>query len=371
MTTKRNVYLATLVLPFLLSACGGGSSASSNVSSLSDPSTNTSLAGPTIDNPTPAIPAPVSVTPTLSPAPSVENASFSVNRAAAINTSIGQLKVNGTYSSKTLFYRNSQQEVTEFSIDNTENIILKITPDSMTDKFELSAVYYSESGNSFTSANVNISVYADFERRTATVLPLGDSITHGYNSISYRYRLKQKTLNDSSIDIDFIGSQNRPSIFSDTQHEGFSGYRTDEILYGTYDTAPLANRLNSISIPDIALIHEGTNDMLQGYSVSHAVDHIRETIEVLRERNPNMTILLGQIVPTGNTSTNASIRELNSKLANLRNTLFRDNSPIILVDHYANFYDSDLSDGIHPNESGEEKMAQRWFEAMLPLFDGY
>ncbi|CAA6826915.1 MAG: Cellulose-binding protein [uncultured Thiotrichaceae bacterium] len=360
MITNRNTRLVAWVLPLFLSACGGeGNSANSNSpppTPVSQTTTNTNPAGNT---------------PTALPPPSVDNADFSLRRSTAIDSEVGQLTVNGTYSTKKLYYKDSQQEVSEFIIDNNEAIILKIMPDSSTDQYQFNAVYFSEDGSSQVSAEVTISIYADFQGQTAKVLPLGDSITHGYNSISYRYRLKQKTLDDSSVNIDFIGSQNRPSIFSDTQHDGFSGYRTDEILYGTGGTASLAIRLDNMSIPDMVLIHAGTNDMLQNYSVNHAVDHIRETIDVLRQRNPNITILLGQIVPTGNNDTNESIADLNDRLASLGSSMYTDYSPIILVNHYSDFYNSDLSDGIHPNQSGEEKMAERWFNAMLPLFDGY
>lgn len=46
-------------------------------------------------------------------------------------------------------------------------------------------------------------------------------------------------------------------------------------------------------------------------------------------------------------------------------------SPIILVDQFTDFnVQTETYDGIHPNALGEEKMAQRWFDAIaasLPL----
>jgi lysophospholipase L1-like esterase len=42
-----------------------------------------------------------------------------------------------------------------------------------------------------------------------------------------------------------------------------------------------------------------------------------------------------------------------------------DKSPVILVDQYSGFDGkADLYDMVHPNASGEEKMAAKWFDAM-------
>ena len=41
-------------------------------------------------------------------------------------------------------------------------------------------------------------------------------------------------------------------------------------------------------------------------------------------------------------------------------------SPVIIVDHFQGFdAEEDTYDGVHPNAAGEEKMAQRWFQAIM------
>jgi lysophospholipase L1-like esterase len=45
-------------------------------------------------------------------------------------------------------------------------------------------------------------------------------------------------------------------------------------------------------------------------------------------------------------------------------------SPVVVVDHYTGFslaIDSD--DTIHANDSGERKMADRWYAQLAPLLD--
>ena len=40
--------------------------------------------------------------------------------------------------------------------------------------------------------------------------------------------------------------------------------------------------------------------------------------------------------------------------------------PVFLVDQFVDFdAQTETYDGIHPNDLGEEKMAQRWFEAII------
>ena len=40
-------------------------------------------------------------------------------------------------------------------------------------------------------------------------------------------------------------------------------------------------------------------------------------------------------------------------------------SPVIVVDHYTGFSLTDLSDPYHPGDTGEENMAQKWFDGIL------
>ena len=45
-------------------------------------------------------------------------------------------------------------------------------------------------------------------------------------------------------------------------------------------------------------------------------------------------------------------------------------SPVIVVDQWTGFdTDADTYDGVHPNASGDAKIAQNWLEALIPLLD--
>src|SRR3712207_5472734 len=109
------------------------------------------------------------------------------------------------------------------------------------------------------------------------VMPLGDSITEGYQGhASWRFWL-WKRLDLAGYDVDFVGSRTGvltpgapgeqgppPYTDFDQHHEGHSGWRTDQILDRIDEWAPQY-------APDVVLLHLGTNDMLQSHSVSSAI----------------------------------------------------------------------------------------------------
>lgn len=200
------------------------------------------------------------------------------------------------------------------------------------------------------------------------VLPLGDSITSGNQTMfSYRYWL-WSSLNARAAPVNFVGSLQEnflgspefPDPAFDRDHEGHWGWRTDEILRDLPSWVPLYR-------PDIVLLHLGTNDCWQGQTAASTIDELAAIIDTLRARNARVAVLLAQILPTGDPGLDACIDQLNAQipaLAQQKNTV---DSPIIPVDQHTGFDNTtDTHDGIHPNEAGEKKMARRWEDALLP-----
>ena len=192
------------------------------------------------------------------------------------------------------------------------------------------------------------------------IMPLGDSITEAFTGhASYRYWL-WKNLQQSNYDVDFIGGQsgvaNGPPLFSDfdQDHEGHSGWRADQIRDSAVAWAT-ANR------PDVVLLHAGTNDLLQSQSVNSTSTEIGQIIDRLRTVNANVTVLLARIIP----ASNINVQQLNNSIGNLATSKNTAQSRVIAVDQYTGFsVTSDLYDGIHPNQSGEQKMSGKWYTAM-------
>jgi acyl-CoA thioesterase-1 len=118
--------------------------------------------------------------------------------------------------------------------------------------------------------------------------------------------------------------------------------------------------------PDWALVHVGTNDVLQHTSIAAARANISGIVDELRDANPHVGILLAQIIPNS-AENEAAVVDLNDGIASLAAQKNTAASPVIAVNHYAGFNaSSQTHDGIHPNDSGEAFMAQRWAEALMP-----
>jgi lysophospholipase L1-like esterase len=194
------------------------------------------------------------------------------------------------------------------------------------------------------------------------IMPLGDSITESFpGHATYRFYLYQKLVN-AGYDVDFVGSMYGANggspLYSnfDQNHEGHSGYRTDQILSNAVNWA-------NLNKPDVVLLHTGSNDIEQGQSNSSTVNEISSLIDALRSVVPNVKILLAQIIPEA--SNTQAFAQLNSLLPNLAAQKTTSNSPVVLVDQYTGFdANADTFDGVHPDESGERKMADKWFAAL-------
>jgi hypothetical protein len=169
--------------------------------------------------------------------------------------------------------------------------------------------------------------------------------------------------------VDFVGSLDTdkggypfPDPAFDHDHEGHWGWRADEIL------AELPGWLTGYT-PDVALIHLGSNDAIQGNSVNSTLNELEAIVGVLRNDNPQITIFLAQILPLGNTEANTKIEGINQGLMFLAANLDQAQSRIILVDQNTGWSISDFTyDGVHPNPAGEERMAQRWYDAFDAFF---
>lgn len=194
------------------------------------------------------------------------------------------------------------------------------------------------------------------------IMPLGDSITQGVtNQNSYR-RLLWFDLLNAGYNVDFVGSIRwttegitPPTPDFDLDNEGYGGWTSQQIL-DNIDGIATNNR------PDIVLLHIGTNDLNINKTPQSIIDNINRTIQKLRQSNPNVKVLLAQIIPDGNPDRSP---QLNSLIPTLASQISTSQSPVIVVDQYSDFNgSSDTLDTYHPNNTGELKMATRWFNAL-------
>jgi acyl-CoA thioesterase I len=197
------------------------------------------------------------------------------------------------------------------------------------------------------------------------ILPLGDSITAGSAGHWTCRRDLEAALTGANCSFDLVGSRFGPtsgpgSPLFDRDHEGHGGYKTYRIR------TELPQWLPGYEF-DWALIHVGTNDVLQGVSLSAIRSNISSIIGTLRAANPNVGILLAQIIPNRPVH-EAAVAALNDAIVALAAQKNQPSvSPVIVVDHYSGYSTFTHNyDEIHPNEAGEALMAERWFQALLP-----
>ena len=203
---------------------------------------------------------------------------------------------------------------------------------------------------------------------TVRIMPLGDSITQSVSPHnSYRYYLWHLLL-DKGYRTDFVGSLHgvgggppaNPDF--DMDHEGHAGWRADEIVANIEVWATQAAR-------DVVLVHIGTNDLCQGQSVESTVTDIGNIIDVLRTVNPHIQILLAQLIGQASFAS-CGVPALNAQLPALAASKNQPSSPIVLIDQYSGFDPTTMTfDGEHPNDIGESRMADRWFEKLVPVLE--
>jgi lysophospholipase L1-like esterase len=198
------------------------------------------------------------------------------------------------------------------------------------------------------------------------IMPLGDSITEGGSGdATWRYWL-QKGLEAKGCVVDYVGSRRgvlrgvpRFSDF-DLDHEGHWGWTTAQVKAEI-------DRWAADAKPDIALVHLGTNDL--GGDPQRVAANLGAIVASLRRANPTVEIYLARLIPVAGVP-DAVMTRTNDVIARLAADADRPESRLIVIDQYTGFdARADTYDGVHPNESGERKMALRWLEALSTRLD--
>jgi lysophospholipase L1-like esterase len=187
------------------------------------------------------------------------------------------------------------------------------------------------------------------------VMPLGDSITDGYNVPGgYRIGLWQR-LAAGGYTVDFVGSgSNGPATLGDHDHEGHSGWRIDQL------EANIVGWLNA-SDPRTVLLHIGTNDMNQNYDIANAPARLSTLIDHIEGLRPGAELFVAQITPESDPTLEARVEAYNAALPGV---VAGKGPHVHLVDMHAALSTADLADGVHPTAAGYDKMAAVWYNAL-------
>jgi hypothetical protein len=116
--------------------------------------------------------------------------------------------------------------------------------------------------------------------------------------------------------------------------------------------------------PQIILMHFGGADLLADMPVDGVMKAYSTALAQARLVNPNVILLIAQHTPEGKDA----VLTLNADIATWAVQNNTAGSPVIAVDLYTGILASDLSDGVHLNLVGSQKVADRWYAALQPFF---
>lgn len=224
---------------------------------------------------------------------------------------------------------------------------------------------------------------------TLKIITIGDSITR---ATCWRAKLWQslKAAHDGHFDL--VGTLQSDSgcnvSGSDQDNQGYSSSLLTEVVAGVTNARtcdPKCPTLDDFTTafmttkPDVALIHYGTNDVWNAKPTNDIVAGYSELVDKLRAANANVKIFVAKIIPMNVTDSTCggctcagcptAIPALNTAIDQWVPTKSTAESPVAAVDQYTGFdATADTRDGVHPNDSGSQKMAAKWAAALEPLF---
>ena len=206
--------------------------------------------------------------------------------------------------------------------------------------------------------DVKASISEPFE-----IMPLGDSITLGYpGGAGYRQKL-YADLVSSGFSLNIVGSLDDgasefPPVF-DTDHEGHDGWTDTQIAANVYGFL-------EINPADFVLLHIGTN----GLDTSSAdVEDILTEIDRF-EADYSTSVIVIVVLIINHKQPISTLTTFNDNVEAMVNMRISEGDLIVKVDmENALAYPGDMLDTLHPNESGYEKMADVWYNALIGLID--
>ena len=211
------------------------------------------------------------------------------------------------------------------------------------------------------------------------IVCIGDSITQGRKgggqdlpTRSYRYPLWKKLV-DAEARVDFVGSL-KEGFGGDPDWAPYKGKAFDPDHEGHWGWTSRAVREKlpewmKTYTPDIALVLLCTNDgnPQAKMTTDDTQKEISTIVDQLRAKNPKVVVLLGKPFQEWK-----PFPEIRTKFDELAKKLSTPQSPVVTVDPSKGWVSKpDLPgthtvDWVHPNEVGDAKLADVWFEALQP-----
>ncbi|WP_309117067.1 cellulose binding domain-containing protein [Saccharothrix sp.] len=201
------------------------------------------------------------------------------------------------------------------------------------------------------------------------IMALGDSITGSPGC--WRALLDRDLRAAGHTNIDFVGTLPAQGCGFpyDGENEGHGGFLATNVA----DQNQLVGWLAQTH-PDVVLMHFGTNDVWNNRSPATILAAFGKLVDQMRADNPDMKVLVAQIIPMNPANCadcGQRVVNLNAAIPGWAAAKSTARSPVTVVDQWTGFSTSaDTGDGVHPNASGDRKIAGRWFPAVVNALNG-
>ena len=191
-------------------------------------------------------------------------------------------------------------------------------------------------------------------------MPLGDSITWGYQSSDgngFRNTLYQALANEGH-QVDFVGSVQSGNM-ADPDNEGWPGYVIADISGKAQASVPGL-------LPNIYTVDAGVNDCNTNVDVGNAGSRLDALIQNLWSMTPDATIVFTTLTVNGaGGGLEDNVQNVNGQYRSLYQTYQGQGKRVILVELHdgdnALQFPADFADDLHPNDQGYAKLGNLLF----------
>lgn len=205
------------------------------------------------------------------------------------------------------------------------------------------------------------------------ILPLGDSLTKGqaiHDTVgAYRGHL-YTMLTNRGYNVDYVGTQVKNSIgVPDKEHEGVGGVTI------SYISDNIEKILKQIEVPDVILLHVGTNDFGKEVDIFTAIDRYEKLISKMGRLSPTSNIIATSLIIRNDEAYDPIQRLFNIFIEDTILQQAAKGVKVTYLNMNAVVKKEQLVDGIHPNKEGYRDMATAWLGAIQkiasPMGDNY
>ena len=207
-----------------------------------------------------------------------------------------------------------------------------------------------------------------------TIMFLGDSITGSPGCWRADVWI---ALTDAGHAVEMVGTRTADECGGVTNAAG-ELWDPDNLAIGGITAVRMNNKLALEGVleeldPAVVVALIGTNDVRGGASADEVFAQYDLLLSQLRDHHPNITLVIGRMLPIGPTdcpSCQPVVDEINARLGEWAAAHGTGASPIFVAQTDAGFdVVADTYDQLHPNESGRAKVADAMGAAIVEAID--